>query len=354
MALSATAQRRIVLLLAAVSLACAPVPPPGEVVSTTSESAIIVWDAASKTEHFIRRASFRTKAKDFGFLVPTPTVPELAEADEGAFWILARATAPRIVYKDVESEFPPPTAVAAVKAEAPKSAPVTVVSTAKVAGYDAVVLEASQAAALNDWLKEHGYASSPELVDWLQPYIEKKWRLTAFKISSDGASNAESKSVRMTFKTDAPFYPYREPASQRADSGRRELRVFFLSDERSSGTLGNSGAWSGKTMWSDRIADGDHARLFKELKLAPQDKGAGWLTEFIDESSPRPGTDEIFFRADADQSIVHRPDEIVFRHVYKPGAKPAGSGDFPTGIVVALLAAAAVLVLYLRKKSKKG
>lgn len=345
-------ERRIVLLLAAASLACAPVPPPGETVSISSESAIIVWDAASKTEHFIRRASFRTKAKDFGFLVPTPTVPELAEADDLAFGFLSRLTAPKIVYKDVETSAMPKGEVA-VAAAAPAHAPVTVVSTAKVAGYDAAVLEATQASALNDWLKANGYASSPELVDWLEPYVERKWRVTAFKIDGDGTRAAESKSVRMSFKADAPFYPYREPASQRTGSGQRSLRVFFLSDARVAGTLGERGSWPGKAVWSGRLEDADRASLFKELKIAPPEKGTRWLTEFIDESSPRPGTDEVFFKADADPSILRRPDQVVIRYVYKPGVAP-GSGGFPIGAVVALLVIAAILVTYLRKRPNKS
>src|SRR4051794_2669758 len=66
----------------------------GEKVRVASESAIIVWDAAGKTQHFIRRARFETKARDFGFLVPTPTRPELAEASDGAFDLLERLTRP--------------------------------------------------------------------------------------------------------------------------------------------------------------------------------------------------------------------------------------------------------------------
>jgi len=52
---------------------------------------------------------------------------------------------------------PPPSATEAAKAAkeiAPPKAAVTVLATAKVAGYDAVVLEASDAMALHTWLKE--------------------------------------------------------------------------------------------------------------------------------------------------------------------------------------------------------
>src|SRR5579862_6019086 len=54
-------------------------------VAIADESAIIIWDEAARTQHFIRRASFQTAGEDFGFLVPTPTQPELAEASDASF-----------------------------------------------------------------------------------------------------------------------------------------------------------------------------------------------------------------------------------------------------------------------------
>jgi hypothetical protein len=70
------------------------VPPPGKAVVNADQTVIIVWDAASKTEHFIRQASFKSDAEDFGFLVPTPSQPELEEAGNDAFPLLAKLTAP--------------------------------------------------------------------------------------------------------------------------------------------------------------------------------------------------------------------------------------------------------------------
>ena len=64
--------------------ACATAPPEGATVAVAGESAIIVWDEATKTEHFIRRATFETSAKDFGFLAHS-TKPELAEASDALF-----------------------------------------------------------------------------------------------------------------------------------------------------------------------------------------------------------------------------------------------------------------------------
>jgi hypothetical protein len=263
----------------------------------SQESAIIVWDAGTKTQHFIRRANFRTKA-------------------------------------------------------------------AQVGGYDAVVLEATQAEALNDWLKQHGYASSPELVEWFKPYIAKKWRITAFKIIRDGADEAEAKAVRMSFKADTPFFPYREPAQPAASgSGRRELRVFFVSDSRAEGTIGSHGSWPGKTLWADQVGSADRDTLYKSLKIVPPAGDTQWLTEFFDDSSPRPATDEVFFKASKDVAVVHRPERVVFRYVPSSGKGPTlvkakaedqGLLDDPVAVVGLILAAIAAVLLYFRRKRERA
>ena len=41
-------------------------------VAIVDESAIIVWDATQKVQHFIRWARFDSQADDFGFLVRHP------------------------------------------------------------------------------------------------------------------------------------------------------------------------------------------------------------------------------------------------------------------------------------------
>ena len=59
-------------------------------VAINEESALIVWDAEHKIEHFIRKATFQTTASHFGFLVPTPSRPELAEVKEALFTTLSQ------------------------------------------------------------------------------------------------------------------------------------------------------------------------------------------------------------------------------------------------------------------------
>ena len=60
----------------------APVWRPSFRVTIARETAIIVWDPIAKLEYFIGRASLRTGAGDFGFLVPSPSRSTLADADK--------------------------------------------------------------------------------------------------------------------------------------------------------------------------------------------------------------------------------------------------------------------------------
>src|SRR5262249_53157744 len=62
--------------------------------SLSYEQYLLLWDAATRTQHFIRKASFHSAADDFGFLVPTPARPELEESGNEAFSFLQKLTEP--------------------------------------------------------------------------------------------------------------------------------------------------------------------------------------------------------------------------------------------------------------------
>lgn len=302
-------ERRLVLLLAVACLACAPAGREGEPIGIADESAIILWDSARKTQHFIRRASFNTDAKDFGFLVPTPAKPVLAEAPDAAFTYLAKVTAPKTVWR---FRFRDDT-LAMAGIEAKKSEKnVKVLEEKKVAGYDAAVLEANDAEALGAWLKKNGYVSTPALVEWFKPYIARKWVITAFKISKDASGEAKAKAVRMSFATDRPFFPYSEPRPAKGDEPvERTLRIFFLGDARRDGTIGDKQAWTAEQVWSGTLSEDESGGLLKLLSLAMPETGmTRHLTEFLDRARVRSGEGDLYFDVSKDQSTIRRPDEI--------------------------------------------
>ena len=282
-------------------------------IEIAEESAIIIWDAATKTQHFIRCASFNTEVHDFGFLVPTPTRPVLAETEDRAFSLLERITAPERAAarsKGIRS--------AGRSFSAPKQA-VHVLETKRVAGYDASVLEASDPQQLNEWLAKHGYQSSPEVAKWLEPYVAGGWKITAFKIAKDQPEmkSVATSAVRMTFHTDRPFFPYREPAGH-SDSqfqgASRLLRLFVLAGERVQGSFDKAGEeWPGRTTWANKLSESDSAQLRDVLKMSdPPTTAPWWLTELEDRSAPRKGMTDLYFLPSSDQSVVAKP--VVFQN----------------------------------------
>jgi len=300
--------------------ACAPAYPKNKPVEIASETAIIIWDQDTKTQHFIRRASFQTEAEDFGFLVPTPTQPTLEEADDEAFNVFYKLTEPKVITK------PRPSGGGCIgcskssdKMIESKAEVVKVLEEKRVAGQDAAVLEASDAKALVDWLGKHGYDSRPALVDWLAPYVKAKWKISAFKYAKETKSGKEvaARAVRMTFKAEKPFFPYSEPKDEAAlaaeSQPRRLLRVYFIGTGRMMGTLGSKGAWPGQVAWANKVPEETREHVLKLVALKKETPPASWwLTEFEDHSSPRPGTDDVFFSLAENQNTLERPPHVRY------------------------------------------
>ncbi len=297
--------------------ACAPAPPKGAEVKIADEEAVIVWDPATKTETFIRRAQFQSTAKSFGFLVPTPTKPALGEVDGELFPALADVIRPetKIVKDGNFYEFAPASLMclggAAKKGEPEAASAVRVIQSAHVAGMDATTLEADDPAALGAWLGEHGFESSEELQAWLAPFVAQHWKITAFVIGTDQRDGEQfemsTKSVKMTFTADAPFYPYSEPEPPRFGTMSippRMLRVFFVSDQRYTGRLGER-PWMASTLYSAPVT------LPAEYGVAGKR-----TTVFIDETAVRSGHDEVTFVPHTDQSEVKPPPFIVKKKRY--------------------------------------
>ena len=322
------------------ALACATLAPdPKDSVNVVDESAIIIWDAAKKREHFIRGATFESSAKDIGFIGPTPSTPELSSARREAFGILEKALEPKVEHRvnrgyiwslflgrggSDKTESATATTANTVEnatSDAPEkprrtTASVRVLQTRQVAGYDATTLKADDVGALSRWLHKNGYVLTGDFRDWLQPYVRDGWVVTAFKIRKQNNNQKQFSSalVRMSFDAEKPFYPYREPASARknhSENSTRSLRVFFIGDERVSGAIGENSQrdWPGKAQWSDKLSDhlnqSQRANLAQQLAINPKQFSAkARLTSFEDFSSPRPGFDEVYFSPSAKQDKI--------------------------------------------------
>jgi len=304
--------------------ACATAPPRGEEVRIAEEEALIVWDPATKTEHFIRRAAFQSTARKFGFLVPTPTTPQLSEVPDSIFWSLANLIRREVKYDRSETTYRAGAWLfescmlmkGASKATAVgEPAAVRVLATANVAGFDATTVEADDAKALTAWLGDNGFEATPQLTAWLERYVTEKWKVTAFVVASaaEGQSNRyeiATKAVKMTFPAERPFYPYREPqiemtveTNAKLAPANRLLRVFFVSNERYAATLADQ-PWSARVLHAAPVAT---PPMDLEAAIGTQ----RYLTVFVDESSPRRGIEELYFAPSTDKAEVRQPAEVI-------------------------------------------
>jgi hypothetical protein len=312
--------------------ACCPAPPSGKPVVNADQTVILLWDPATKTEHFIRQASFKSAADDFGFLVPSPSQPELSESGNGAFPFLQKQTEPEIKKVPRPSggmgcgcaASPTSKGMAAGKANVQE---VRVLEEKMVAGFAAAVLEADSATALITWLKDHGYAFSPQIEAWAKPYVDAGWKITALKVAKS-KDEKEDKTVaasalRMTFRTERPLFPYREPDSKSAaevlGAHQRLLRIYFLSDARYQGELTKETAWTGNVAWADKLSAEDRKKGLELLKL-PETTGPAewWLTEFEDHWPYQVAPGDMYFSRAADQSAVKRPPIVEYVSTGRP------------------------------------
>jgi hypothetical protein len=179
---------------------------------------------------------------------------------------------------------------------------------------------------LSKWLTDHDYEFSPVLKAWAEIYIKKGWKFTAFKIAKPSADqpSVSTSAVRMTFATDRPFYPYREPlkAAPENTADARVLRVYFLGEKIVDATVGTGNtAWPAYVPWCNTLADSDRQTVWNMLKLTEPSPARSWaLTEFEDRSSPRPTVDDVYYGASANQTPRERPPTIHYVSNNLPGA----------------------------------
>lgn len=284
--------------------ACATVDHGALSTGVTSEEAIIVFDPATKTQHFIRAASFSTRgSSDFGFIVPTPSLPTFGEVDQAVFERLAEgyeAARPRETKLELSSML---VLSRSMKGGDGDLRGVTELGTSRVAGMDVTVLRATDSEALGEWLSSHGFSTRPALEHWLSHYVERGFFFSAFRYASTGSSVTTS-APRITFTTPTPVYPYLEPDDALPRFG--SLRVWLIAPERR--------AWIDEQPATAARASRDAPTLLTSTsKLAIPSELASllpgatpWVSVFLDSRHVRPRAD-VRFEPSADGELLPRP-----------------------------------------------
>lgn len=312
----------LLLLVPSKGDACCAAGQPGSQVQIADQEILVVWDDVNKREHFIRQAKFDTTSENYGFLVPTPSQPELAEADAEVFNRLTKATNPVVKTKynyhfgfmsDRRAFYN------ARKMDSMKSAKVDVLDRKRIAGYDAVVLKADDTDALGEWLENNGFDFRDEILDWVEPYIESQWIITAFKFvnTTPELMLKPTKAIRMSFDTDQPLFPYRVPTDN-IGQYKNLLRVHFVGPKRVVGKLGKDrNLWAGTLRYAEERSDIDD--LLEGTGPAAEVSGT-WLSSFDDKSWPSSVEDLYFLPAPKQEpfvivNVVEKDVFIVYEYI---------------------------------------
>lgn len=233
--------------------------------SLVDEKAIIVWNPKTQMEHFIRQASFSGKAKDFGFIVPTPSQPQVEEADAKAFEILQRLV-PQ-----------PPTAGDTASAGGRGFGGVEILEQKRVGDYFVTVLRATDGATMLGWLKENGYSSRPAMESWLDHYAKQQWYFAALKFVREPDSvEPKTSAIRVSFKTKVPYYPYKMPEDTWPKGHVRPVALYFVGPGQVAAIYRDGKEkWEAEKQWAGPLPGGERAGLAKELNLKVEDVPAG-------------------------------------------------------------------------------
>ncbi len=330
----------LLLVLPRPARPCAIATRSGERVEVADETAIIVWDEARKVEHFIRTVSFTTSdVGPFGFLVPSPSRPELGEVPLTVFSQLHRAVTTAREDRGISLGLTcvtfPLMGMGKKSKSVDRDDPVRVLERTSVAGYDVAVLESDSAAALADWLTSHSFSSRPQLAEWLAPYVAARWKLTAFRFRGSGEATTPTAAVRMSFAAGRPFFPYREPSDAAPTLlPWRTLRVHLIGGRKMEGSLDDDGVAGGSRAWPGELEyAGQLPGLAAMLRDAVPDGALPerpWLMSFLDPSVRRP-PGELYFSPSRDGEPVIVPLEID-EHI-----------DVPFELILLVIAVGAVL-----------
>jgi hypothetical protein len=310
--------------------ACAPAWRGAEPVQIASEEALIVWDAPRKLQHFVRTAEFHGGSGTFGFLVPVPALPEIAEADERIFETLEKFwESQRLEQEQWRFEGFTSLTLRAKSASVPAAAGVTVLATTRVAGMDAVVLDADSPRELAAWLEARAFALRPELVSYLEPYVRERFKIVAFQYARDASTPlVGSRAVRLSFATDRPFFPYREPRDAARPVPAR-FRLHVLAATSMGGVLGEARQpWAAEVRYSGPFTE--EPPPFARL-------ASPWITMFEELVQARPVAGDLYLEA----TPAPRPTPAPPRVVEKTWGIPV---ELALGAVLVAGAATALLV----------
>lgn len=180
-------------------------PPPDYFMNESEQKAVIVYEQGRET--LILSITFAGDAKDFGWVIPTPSRPEIDKSSDEIFTSLTDLTAPQNqVYRGIRP---------GIKFGAPVKEEVTIIETKKVDIYEITTLTAEDHKALSKWLSENGYQFPEKGAYILDEYVQNNWFFVACKIRTEVQEESVTKKLnkghatplKIVFDSEKIIYP---------------------------------------------------------------------------------------------------------------------------------------------------
>ena len=299
--------------------------------SLSREKVLLIHDAERGRQHFVREVAFRRATEPFGFVVPTPARPEVEAVEHTPFSILRRSFP--FVAPELNTEGGGGGGSGYGRGS---GGGVTVLEQKAVGSFTAFVLAASDAQALAKWLADNELVSSPEADRWLAHYVELDFFYVAMRYDPKPAPAQEkappvpsyvppapvseqlepvtAETIRISFDTPLPYYPYLEPETPEGMPHREGSQIAPRAEPRLMELwyVGSEAVMpiavhehEGARQWVRPLAEGagaeDARQLLGELlehepKLAPLlPEGALIVQTFQDQKRVRDGFADIVF-----------------------------------------------------------
>ncbi len=183
-------------------------------VEQAGERILFATDGENVTAHV--QIQYQGAAKDFSWILPTPTEPTLGVGSEALFNVLRGATQPtfRVNIDKTEgkcADFGMGRATAtgaAAPSAAAEDSGVAVISQEQVGPFETAVLQANDTAKLKEWLTTNGYTVPAALDPLLDPYVAGKYYFIALKLQKDREAG-DLQPIVFNYKSTKPGIPIR-------------------------------------------------------------------------------------------------------------------------------------------------
>jgi len=202
-------------------------------VFTNEQKAVIYYDEKTGMETLVASTTFRGEAKDFGWIIPTPSKPEVTAVKDDIFTALDALTQPKY---DYPAPVMPLYSLSGLSVSERAVDTVKVLETKNVDVYTTTIVEANDKESLLKWLEENNYKVSKSMEFVLNDYVNKNYYFVLAKINTEALGAFVSgqlkeghiNPLKVTFATKNIIYPLRlTGAGSYQEAGRKIAAYSF-------------------------------------------------------------------------------------------------------------------------------